>query len=182
MSGHMKKILKLINVRHDADMDILFDKHKAHAHKINKFWIEIGQKVDATLSCEAVKTKYNYLVQEYRKHHSRAKISGEGAIKWQYYAILREYLSKDPSINPTTVVDSQSYASPTSPDISTATLEINEDFFDNELTLPLNAKKPKRANKMDQFFNVFKENNRQKPELMNQYISKFNDLPRKLLI
>lgn len=178
-----EKILQLINLRHDVDIEMQFDKHKSHAHKIKILWDEIGHKVDGELTGPAAKNKYNYLVQEYRRHHLKSKISGEGAVKWQYYAILKDFLSKNPSIKPTNVVDSQTIAleSATSPEPSPSTMEISPDIFDNEFIRPLTAKKHKRSNKIDEILNVFIDNNRKKQELMTTFVNQSNQTPKEII-
>ena len=123
------------------------------------------------------------MVQEYRRHYLKSKISGEGAVKWQYYAILKDFLSQDPSIKATNVVDSQtiSLESTISPEPTPSTMEISPDIFDNEFVRLSSAKKHKRSNKIDEILNVFIDNNRKKQELMTTFVNQSTQTPKEII-
>ena len=129
------------------------------------------------------KNKYNHLIQEYRRHHLKSKVSGESAVKWQYYTILKDFLSKDPSIKPTNVVDSQtiSLESTISPEPTPSTMEISPYIFDNEFVRPSSAKKHKQSNKIDEILNVFIDNNRKKQELMTTFVNQSTQTPKEII-
>lgn len=86
-----------------------FENSKGHAHKIKALWNEIATKIGEGLKGEVVRTKYNYLVKEFRHHHTRARASGEGAVKWQFYTLLKSHLLRDPSVVPPFAIESQSF-------------------------------------------------------------------------
>lgn len=82
---------------------------KGKARQLGMLWNELAVELGFCKSGVEIKNEYNYLLNQFKKHHLIAKRSGEGAIKWPYYAHLKDALIKNPSVTPVCTLDSRDF-------------------------------------------------------------------------
>lgn len=169
-----ENIFKLISLRHDPLTEEKFESNRKHAHKIRHLWMDVAKGIDESLTCEAVKNKYNYLLREFRQHHMKAKASGEGAIRWQFYATLKGHLLSDPSVQPQDYIESQSLSG-TSSSISTPETTESEGIPIESKEFTPKKRLKKSNSKMDDFIEVYKTSVENRAKFYEQMNFKSND-------
>lgn len=61
--------------------------------------------LDPNLLGKTAKTKYNYIINQFRVNYAKTAKIGEVKIKWQFYSILKGYMLKDLSVKSNLVID-----------------------------------------------------------------------------
>jgi hypothetical protein len=100
-----RKIKNLVEIRHDVEYVDKFGEPKNNGYMIRLLWKEIAFAIDEELTGQEVSDKYKYLLKKFKLNNLKAKTSGECAIKWPHYNVMKEYLFSEPSIYPIVLVE-----------------------------------------------------------------------------
>lgn len=101
-----KTIKALIELRHSVEWEEQFNSMKGKSRQITNIWNDLAAEISTDISGQDARVQYNYLVNQYKKHNQIAKRSGEGGVKWRFYDMLKQFISKSPVITPIATLDS----------------------------------------------------------------------------
>ena len=122
----------LVTLRHDPHCQDAFDASKGRARQISALWDSLAAKIDPLISGSAARNQYNYLVSQFKKHSAKAKVSGEGAVTWRYYNLLKEHLQNHPAISPVALLDSAATLAPLTIDTTGSEYVIEQNMRSRE--------------------------------------------------
>jgi len=92
------KAIKLL-IANRGDLEHEFNSNK----KNHKIWEKISNNLKEngiTMSGPNCNTKFRNLMATFRDNVQRANRSGEGAINWEYYVLMKQYFGKKDSVTP----------------------------------------------------------------------------------
>jgi hypothetical protein len=148
---NMASVQTLIELRHDPDMDALFRKNRSNARKIKELWqsiaVDLGGRFEVSITGQRTKEEYNYLLKEFCRHSLKARESGEGAVRWQVYNLLKTTFTKDPSVSPAATLDTGLQGDVSDPSISST---VSMDGGAGTSSPPAGSKRSSRDDFQDQ--------------------------------
>uniref|UniRef100_A0A2S2NDE6 Trihelix transcription factor GT-1 n=1 Tax=Schizaphis graminum TaxID=13262 RepID=A0A2S2NDE6_SCHGA len=92
------KAIKLL-IANRGDLEYEFNSNKKN-HKIWEKISNILKENGITMSGQNCNTKFRNLMATFRDNVQRANKSGEGAINWEYYVLMKQYFGKKDSVTP----------------------------------------------------------------------------------
>jgi len=92
------KAIKLL-IENRGDLEHEFNSNKKN-HKIWEKISNILKQNGVTVSGQNCNTKFRNLMATFRDNVQRANKSGEGAINWEYYILMKKYFGKKDSVIP----------------------------------------------------------------------------------
>jgi hypothetical protein len=99
------EVSELIRIRHDVQWNEKFNAKKGKARQLSLLWDELAVFLSAEKTGLEARSAYNYLVLQFKKYNIIAKRTGEGAVKWPYYKILKETIINNPVVSPVCIID-----------------------------------------------------------------------------
>lgn len=103
-----ENIEKVIAMKNSPEWDLKFEAVKGKARQTGEVWNAIAKEISEELTGVEVRMEYNYLFTQYKKHKLIADKSGEGCVRWRFYQLFKDSISRTPSIAPICVLDSSS--------------------------------------------------------------------------
>ncbi len=85
---------RLIKIRLSEKYDILFKKYKTKAYKTRDTWSKLALELGQEGKGDAVKTKFNDLLKQFRRKKLDVSKSGASPPKWKFYIDFVEASSK----------------------------------------------------------------------------------------
>ncbi len=135
-----EELRRIISLRLSDKYESLFVKHRKNAYKIKEIWVELARELGQPEKSDAIKTKFNDLLKQFRKKKLDASKSGASPSSWKFYSDFVESSSKGTEIVSSSAYDSGISDGKGSLEKSThSTTEINE------------AKRKKVINASDKF-------------------------------
>ncbi|RVD92113.1 hypothetical protein TUBRATIS_13970 [Tubulinosema ratisbonensis] len=85
---------KLITLKHSKYCTDKFKDAEGTPKRLQKVWKELTNEINPEFSFKELKIKYNSLLSTYKQHDDDAMRSGAAAVKWKYWQLLYETISK----------------------------------------------------------------------------------------
>lgn len=156
----------LIKLRCSPEWKKKFEAVKGKAKQLRTCWDKLGLEIGKDVSGKEAQNEYNYLIGQFKKHSKIAKRSGEGAIRWKWYSILKPLIGNDHNIKPLNLLDT-----------ANSSTEINLYPIDEKMIKTIDDVKgpplkiSKKSNPIDPMIELFQKSLAQREILLNSICS-----------